>query len=301
MRRPSPGAKKNAVADRSTQTAPTSAPTRSGSRSPLLDQLGDARRQDRHRRCPADTDTRSPALPAQARRPLHVRGQGQPEDSAQRHPAMVPRRRKTPSATLPTRTWQALSTSKLPTDARTLGTARNLDHHRAQRLSPVPRASGKAFLIRRTRCQDRRTMGRVTDTSSSTTSWGDDQPHPAHRAMPKGCCASTCEPLDHRKTRLHRILDDSDNWNEDNSRIRTGHGPENMTGPAPLCHRRRSKWVARTSSPPPCASCKHPTPAARLSAGCQRQHSAQARHAPDDRRRGASTTIWERQRLPAKS
>ena len=29
---------------------------------------------------------------------------------------------------------------------------------------------------------------------------------------------------------LHRILDDSDNWNEDNSRIRTGHGPENMTG-----------------------------------------------------------------------
>ena len=28
---------------------------------------------------------------------------------------------------------------------------------------------------------------------------------------------------------LHRILDDSDGWNEDKSRIRTGHGPENMT------------------------------------------------------------------------
>ena len=28
---------------------------------------------------------------------------------------------------------------------------------------------------------------------------------------------------------MHRILDDSDAWNEDNSRIRTGHGPENMT------------------------------------------------------------------------
>ena len=28
---------------------------------------------------------------------------------------------------------------------------------------------------------------------------------------------------------LHRILDDADAWNEDKSRIRTSHGPENMT------------------------------------------------------------------------
>ena len=28
---------------------------------------------------------------------------------------------------------------------------------------------------------------------------------------------------------LHRILDDSDAWNEDKSRIRTAHEPENMT------------------------------------------------------------------------
>ena len=28
---------------------------------------------------------------------------------------------------------------------------------------------------------------------------------------------------------VHRILDDTDAWNEDNNRIRTGHGPENMT------------------------------------------------------------------------
>ena len=28
---------------------------------------------------------------------------------------------------------------------------------------------------------------------------------------------------------LHRILDDGDAWNEDKCRIRTGHGPENMT------------------------------------------------------------------------
>ena len=28
---------------------------------------------------------------------------------------------------------------------------------------------------------------------------------------------------------VHRILDDADAWNEDNCRIRTGHGPQNMT------------------------------------------------------------------------
>ena len=84
---------------------------------PLLDQLGDLAGKTRHRRCPADTD-RDRLLPAQARRPLHVRGQGQPEDSAQRHPAMVPRRRKTPSPTLPTRPASPSTASCRPrTDA----------------------------------------------------------------------------------------------------------------------------------------------------------------------------------------
>ena len=57
---------------------------------------------------------------------------------------------------------------------------------------------------------------------------GRDQPHPAHRRCPK---AAAHQPRHWTiENSLHRILDDSDNWNEDNSRIRTGHGPENMTG-----------------------------------------------------------------------
>ena len=84
---------------------------------------------------------------------------------------------------------------------------------------------GQAFLIRRTRCQVRK--GRVTDTSVDT-SWGvtSHTPHTAdaQRLLRINRGHWTIE------NSLHRILDDSDNWNEDNSRIRTGHGPENMTG-----------------------------------------------------------------------
>ena len=83
---------------------------------------------------------------------------------------------------------------------------------------------GQAFLIRRTRCQVRK--GRVTDTSVDT-SWGvtSHTPHTAdaQRLLRINRGHWTIE------NSLHRILD-SDSWNEDNSRIRTGHGPENMTG-----------------------------------------------------------------------
>ena len=37
-------------------------------------------------------------------------------------------------------------------------------------------------------------------------------------------------PVDEGNGALDVGFGDSDNWNEDNSRIRTGHGPENMTG-----------------------------------------------------------------------
>ena len=209
-------------------------------------------------------------------------GQGQPEDSAQRHPAMVPRRRKTPSRLCPhdRQAHQRQAADR----ARTLGTARNLDHHRAQRLSPVPRR-GQAFLIRRTRCQVRK--GRVTDTSVDT-SWGvtSHTPHTAdaQRLLRINRGHWTIE------NSLHRILDDSDNWNEDNSRIRTGHGPENMTG-----LRRFAIGVIKMHGKPVAMrrhraqAAPHPTPAARLSED-ERQHSAQARHrlTPTPRR---TTTI----------
>ena len=48
---------------------------------------------------------------------------------------------------------------------------------------------------------------------------------------------------------VHRILDDTNNWNEDQCRIRTGHGPENVSA---LCRvaitviRRYRKQVAPT-------------------------------------------------------
>ena len=68
--------------------------------------------------------------------------------------------------------------------------------------------------------------GRVTDTSVDT-SWGvtSHTPHTAdaQRLLRINRGHWTIE------NSLHRILD-GDNWNEDNSRIRTGHGPENMTG-----------------------------------------------------------------------
>ena len=83
---------------------------------------------------------------------------------------------------------------------------------------------GQAFLIRRTRCQVRK--GRVTDTSVDT-SWGVTS-HTPHTAD-----AQTLLRINRGhwsiENSLHRILDDPDAWNEDNSRIRTGHGPENMT------------------------------------------------------------------------
>ena len=83
---------------------------------------------------------------------------------------------------------------------------------------------GQAFLIRRTRCQVRR--GQVTDTSVDT-SWGVTS-HTPHTAD-----AQTLLRINRGhwtiENSLHRILDDPDAWNEDNSRIRTGHGPENMT------------------------------------------------------------------------
>ena len=43
------------------------------------------------------------------------------------------------------------------------------------------------------------------------------------------CPCADQESIKNDQFRGH-TLDDSDNWNEDNSRIRTGHGPENMTG-----------------------------------------------------------------------
>ena len=83
---------------------------------------------------------------------------------------------------------------------------------------------GQAFLIRRTRCQVRK--GRVVDTTVDT-SWGVTS-HPPHTAD-----AQTLLRINRGhwtiEGSVHRILDDSDAWNEDNSRIRTGHGPQNMT------------------------------------------------------------------------
>ena len=71
---------------------------------------------------------------------------------------------------------------------------------------------GQAFLIRRTRCQVRK--GRVTDTSVDT-SWGvtSHTPHTAdaQRLLRINRGHWTIE------NSLHRILDDSDNWNEDNA------------------------------------------------------------------------------------
>ena len=181
---------------------------------PLLDQLGAGK-------VTADALLTQTAIASYLRkhRPLHVRGQG-PRSSAQRHPAMVPRRRKTPSRLCPhdRQAHQRQAADR----ARTLGTARNLDALNDYLLFP---GVGQAFVIRRTRCQVRK--GRVTDTSVDT-SWGvtSHTPHTAdaQRLLRINRGHWTIE------NSLHRILDDSDNWNEDNSRIRTGHGPENMTG-----------------------------------------------------------------------
>ena len=68
--------------------------------------------------------------------------------------------------------------------------------------------------------------GRVTDTSVDT-SWG------VTSHTPLTADAQTLVRINRGhwtiENSLHRILDDTDAWNEDNSRIRTGHGPENMT------------------------------------------------------------------------
>ena len=83
---------------------------------------------------------------------------------------------------------------------------------------------GQAFLIRRTRCQVRK--GRVTDTSVDT-SWGVT----SHTPLTADAQALLRINRGHWtiENSLHRILDDADAWNEDKNRIRTGHGPENMT------------------------------------------------------------------------
>ena len=83
---------------------------------------------------------------------------------------------------------------------------------------------GQAFLIRRTRCQVRK--GKVADTTTETC-WGVTSHTPdtadAERLLHINRGHWTIE------SSLHRILDDSSCWDEDKSRIRTGHGPENMT------------------------------------------------------------------------
>ena len=98
--------------------------------------------------------------------------------------------------------------------------------------------------------------GRVTDTSVDT-SWGvtSHTPHTAdaQRLLRINRGHWTIE------NSLHRILDDSDNWNEDNSRIRTGHG-ENMTCAA-IGHQNAA------TSPPP----RPPHACSRLSED-ERQH-----------------------------
>ena len=83
---------------------------------------------------------------------------------------------------------------------------------------------GQAFLIRRTRCQVRK--GRVVDTTVDTC-WGVTS-HTPHTADAKRLLRINRGHWTIEGS-LHRILDDSDSWNEDKSRIRTGHGPENMT------------------------------------------------------------------------
>ena len=83
---------------------------------------------------------------------------------------------------------------------------------------------GQAFLIRRTRCQVRK--GRVVDTTLDTC-WGVTS-HTPHTADAKRLLRINRGHWTIEGS-LHRILDDSDSWNEDKSRIRTGHGPENMT------------------------------------------------------------------------
>ena len=83
---------------------------------------------------------------------------------------------------------------------------------------------GQAFLIRRTRCQVRK--GQVTHTTVDSC-WGvtSHTPHTAH--------AQSLLRINRGhwtiEGSLHHILDDGDAWNEDKCRIRTGHGPENMT------------------------------------------------------------------------
>ncbi len=112
---------------------------------------------------------------------------------------------------------------KLPTahgrwEQREIWTTTALNHH--LRFPGV----GQAFLIRRTRCQVRK--GRVTDTSVDS-SWG------VTSHTPETANAQSLLRINRGhwtiENSLHRILDDTDAWNEDKSRIRTGHGPQNMT------------------------------------------------------------------------
>lgn len=83
---------------------------------------------------------------------------------------------------------------------------------------------GQAFLIRRTRCQVRK--GQVLDTTVEHC-WGVTS-HTPH-------CADAQALLRINRghwrieNSVHRILDERNAFNEDDSRIRSGHGPENMT------------------------------------------------------------------------
>ena len=115
----------------------------------------------------------------------HVRGQGQPEDSAQRHPAMVPRRRKSPSRLVPRRPASPSTASCRPRygrwEQREIWTTTALNDYllfpsRAglpHSPHPLPSAQGPGH-----RHLGRHLLGR-------------DQPHPAHRRCPKASCAST--------------------------------------------------------------------------------------------------------------
>ena len=94
--------------------------------------------------------------------------------------------------TLPTRPASPSTASCRPrTDA---GTARDLDHHRAQRLSPVPRRRAglphSPHPLPSAQGPGHRHLGRHL--------LGRDQPHPAHRRCPKAA-AHQPRPLDHRK------------------------------------------------------------------------------------------------------
>ena len=232
-------------------TADSSAPTRSEPSRCSTNSSDLAGKTVASSRCPADTD-RDRLLPAQARRPLHVRGQGQPEDSARSDIQLcVPRLDAKRPPTLPTRPASP-STAKLPTahgrrEQREIWTTTALNDY-LSRYSP---ANGQA--LRHSPHTTAKCARAGSCDASVDTSWGVDRHTPRTPPGPqRNCCAFNRGHWTIENS-LHRIIDDSDNWNEDNSRIRTGHGPENMTG-----LRRFAIGVIKmhgaTHRLPPCAS-----------------------------------------------